>query len=44
LGILNADEMEALKNHHWIIQKNHRGDNVGEIKTVFELSTMGGLQ
>ncbi len=44
LGVLDQSELEALKNHHWIIQKNHRGDSVGEIKPVFELSTMGGIK
>ncbi len=44
LDILNRDEIESLKHHYWITQKNHRGDVVGEIKPAFELSTMGGLK
>ena len=44
LEILDQNELEALKQHHWIIQKNHRGDLVGEVKPVFELSTMGGIE
>ena len=44
LGILDLDELEALRKHHWITQKNHRNDVVGEIKPAFELSTMGGMK
>jgi len=44
LDIIDSKELEALSHHHWIRQKNHRNDTVGEIKPAFELSTMGGFK
>ncbi len=44
LEILDAEELENLQDLHWVSQKNHRKDVVGEVKPVFKLDTMGGLK
>ena len=37
LGVLNEEEVKPLATYHRPVVENHRGLNVGEIRTVFEL-------